>query len=236
MDIKSIYDDVADVIELHQNGSFSHEKFNRFSKRAELKFIDWLTGKIDVPNLPQPYVSQKNKDWVSPFIVKLNKNIVDGTIDRPDDYYMYEDLYRIGNKVEANCEEDDNENDIVTEKCNPVITMLDSSAFNMRCNTYIDELKPTPNNAIAKISGKKIEFRPSDLGSVTLEYIRYPVFGKIVTEMDIQYNEPIVSESASTNYEWDEYARNHLIWFIVDEFSNSTREKALKETNLASKP
>jgi hypothetical protein len=236
MDIKSIYEDVADVIDLNQNGSLSFGRFNRFSKRAELKFIDWLTGKIDIPNLPQPYQSQKNKDWVSPFIVPLPANIVDGTIVVPPDYYLYEHLRRIGSKLDADCEEDENDNGIVTKKCDPIITMLDSAAFDMRCNTYIDELRPSPNNAIAKRVGNKIEFRPSDLGSIVLEYIRYPLYGKVVTKVDTTYNEEVIDETLSTDYEWGEYARNHLVWFIVDEFANNSRERAVKENNLASKP
>lgn len=236
MDIKSVYEDVADVIDLNQNGTLSFERFNRFSKRAELKFIDWLTGKIDIPNLPQPYQSQKNKDWVSPFIVRLPANIVDGFITVPSDYYLYEHLHRIGSKLEADCEENENDNGISAKQCDPLITMLDSGAFDMRCNTYIDELKPSPNNAIAKRVGKQIEFRPSDLGSIVLEYVRYPIYGKVVTKTDAQYNEEIIDETLSTNYEWEDYAREHLIWFIVDAFSNNTRERALKENNLASKP
>lgn len=236
IEIKSIYDDVSDVVAQTQNGSLSFDRFNRFSKRAELEFIDWLTGKIDVPNMPQPYLSQKNKDWVAPFIVKLPANITGGTITVPADYYLYEDLYRIGNKIDDDCEDDDEDNGITTKTCDPVITMLDSAQFNMRCNTYIDELRPTPNNAIAKRTGNEIQFMPSDLGSVTLEYVRYPVFGKIVTEMDTEFNEEVINEAASTNYEWGEYAREHLIWFVADMFANNTSNRSLKENNIVSKP
>lgn len=234
MKVKSIYEDVADDVEISQNGSLSFERFNRFSRRAELKFLDWLTGKIEVKNLPQPYLTQKNKDWVSPFIVKLDKNVVNGEIDEPSDYYLFEDIYRIGSKANGDCDDDDVP--LVNEKKNPVITLLESASFNMRANTYIEEQKPSLQNAIAKRSGKKFEFRPVDIGSITLEYVRYPKFAEIKSTLDTVYNEQIIDEANSTDYEWGEYARNLLVWFIVDEVSNNTREQALKATNAASKP
>lgn len=234
IEIKSLYEDVADDVELKQNGNLSFDRFNRFSRRAELKMIDWLTGKIDVPNLPQPYLSQKNKDWVSPFIVKLDKNVTGGSIEVPDDYYLYEDLYRIGNQASTDC--DDEDQPLVNEKKNPIITMMESAAFNMRANTYIEEQKPSLKNAIAKRTGKEIEFRPVDIGSITLEYVRYPLFGEIVSKMDDVYHEEVIDEAASTNYEWGEYARGMLVWFIVDMCANNTSQQSLKQNNLASKP
>lgn len=69
--IKELYDDVAkDSANEYENGSLSFDRFNRFSKIAELSLLDWLTGGAAPDNLPTPYLTQKNKDWLSPFITQ----------------------------------------------------------------------------------------------------------------------------------------------------------------------
>ena len=81
-----------------------------------------------------------------------------------------------------------------------------------------------------------LELLPNDLGSVVLEYIRNPVFAEIKTKMDTVYNEEVADPDTSINYEWPEAVREVLVWFIVDLFSNYTREQALKQFNATSKP
>ena len=226
--IKGIYDDCIDTIGTDQNGDLSFSKFNRFSRRAELSIIDWLTGNIDV--IPAPPF-QKNKDWLSIFIKKVPAQVTGGVISKPDDYYTYDNFYRLGSKVEADCEEEEN-----PQLCNTPIEILDGQQYYVRCNTYIEEKSPSFKKPISKIVGNTFEVLPNDLGSVVLEYVRNPVFGTIVSRHDDVYNEDVIDENLSTNYEWPEGCRQVLVWFIVDMFSNYTREQAIKQFNTASKP
>lgn len=226
--IKEIYDDCIDTIGTDQNGDLSFSKFNRFSRRAELSIIDWLTDNNDV--IPAPPF-QKNKDWISTFIKKIPAQVTNGIIPKPDNFYGYDNFYRLGNKVEADCEEEEN-----TQMCNTPIEILDGQQYYVRCNTYIEEKKPSFKKPISKMVGNTFEVTPNDLGSVVLEYVRNPIFGKIVSKLDTVYNEEVIDENLSTNYEWPEGCRQVLIWFIVDMFSNYTREQAIKQFNQASKP
>ena len=145
MNVITIYNDSVDTIATDQNGDFSFAKFNRFSHRAELKCIDWLTGNSDI--IPTPPF-QKNKDWISTFIKKLPKQVTDGIITKPDDYYTYDNFYRLGSKVEADCDEDEN-----PQLCNTPIEILDGQQYYIRCNTYISEKKPSFKKPISKIVG-----------------------------------------------------------------------------------
>lgn len=228
MNVVSVYNDTIDTIATDQNGDLSLTKFNRFSRRAELRIIDWLTGNDTI--IPAPPF-QKNKDWISTFIKKLPAQVTAGVISKPEDYYTYDNFFRIGSKVEADCEEDE-----VAETCNTPIEMLDGQQYYVRCNTYIQEKKPSFKKPIAKIVGATIEVTPNDLGIVVLEYIRNPVFAEIKTMADPVYNDVVPNEITSINYEWPEAVRPVLIWFIVQSFSVYTRENALNVMNQNSKP
>jgi hypothetical protein len=231
LSIVSIYDDVVkDTANSDQNGAITYDMFTRMSKRAELRLLDWLSGDVSNERPPAPYLTQKNKDWLSPFIVKLPAQVVNGVIQRPADYYQYENFYRLGTKVNADCEDDD----IQPTECNTPIEILDGQQFYERCNTYIEELKPSLNVPICKLLGNTFEVLPKDLGSVCLEYIRYPNYGSIIPKIDVIYNEEV--PDIVTNYEWNENSRELLIWFICDTFANHTREQALKQFNAASNP
>lgn len=228
IEIISIYNDVAiDNVNKDENGYLSFDKFNRLSKRAELRLLDYLTGDIENIKPPIPYLSQKNKDWLSPFIVPKPDQVLDGYINKPTDYYGFENLYRIGSKVKE-CESDDEQDD-----CNSPIELLDGAKFNDRCKSDIEECKPSMENPISKMVGNKFQFAPKDLGSITLEYVRYPVFGFIKSKTDTVYNKPVADVAASQNYEWGEFAREILVWFITDTFAIHTRETALKQQNSA---
>lgn len=232
LDIKTVYDDVVkDTANADQNGQLSYQMFTRLSRRAELRMLEWLSGPIDGnPNMPAPWKTQKNKDWLSPLIKKYPAQVVNGTIDRPSDYYLYEDFYRIGSKSDADCDDDV----IVTDDCNTPIELLDGQQYYQRCRTYIDELKPSLDKPIAKLVGNKFEVLPKDLGSVELEYIALPVFGSITGKVDPIYNDEV--PDVVVNYSWDERSRPLLIWFIVDEFSNHVSSQSMKQFNQASNP
>jgi hypothetical protein len=229
--ILEIYDDVVkDTTNADQNGQLSYAQFSRISRRAELLLLDWISGGVTNERLPIPYVSQKNKDWLSPFITKYQKQVVGGFIDKPSDYYQYDNFYRLGSKSDADCDD----NNLPQDDCNTPIEILDGQQFYARCNTYIDELKVSADKPICKMIGNQFEVAPKDLGSVCLEYVRLPVFGSITGKNDPIYNEEV--PDVVVDYEWEEWARPFLIWFITDIFSNTTREQALKQFNAASNP
>lgn len=230
VDAVEIYNDVVkDAAAADQNGQLSYSMFNRLSKRAELAIIDWLSGGITNERLPIPWISQKNKDWLSPFITKFPAQVVNGEITKPEDYYQYENFYRLGSNENADCEDD-----VQPDPCNTPIEIMDGQQFYQRCNTYIEELKPSLSKPIFKLIGNKLEVLPKDLGSVCLEYIRMPKFASITPKLDQVFNEEV--PDVVINYEWDEWARPFLIWFICDFYFNNIREKSGKEFNAASNP
>lgn len=229
----SLYKDVIEAINVEVNGQFPYAMFNRYSRIAELLLLDWITGDIKGQQPPEPYTTMKDKDFVAPFISAYSGNAVNGKMSRPKDYYGFENMYIIGGtKAQSACvETDDDSQDSV---CNTPIELLDGSQFYTRCKTYISALKPSYKKPIAKLVGKEFEFLPKDIGSVSLEYYRYPKFANIVTKVDPVFQDEVVDEVATTNYEWDENARSILIWFIVDRFANRVSSKGMKELNILS--
>jgi hypothetical protein len=227
----SVYDDVIkDSINKWESEYASIEMFNRLSKRAELAILDWLSGDVAGQLPPEPWVTQKNKDWLSPFIKRLPVSVDNGFITRPSDYYKYEDSYRLTKKVDDDCEEED---EVIEADCDVPITLLDSDKFNQRCVTYIEGKKPSLLKPIGKIVGGQIELRPRDIGSATLQYIRYPIFAQIGKMVDPVYNDEVPDPNNTVDFEWDEWTRPALIYFITDYFANHTREQALKQFNQA---
>lgn len=230
--IIELYNDVVkDSANSDQNGELSYEQFSRLSRRAELLLFDWLSGRVSGDTAPIPWTSQKDKDWLSPFITKYPKQVVNGEIVKPSDYYQWENFYRIGSKEGIDCEDDELD---ATDPCNTAIEIVDGQEFYERCRTDIEELQVSLDKPIAKLIGNKIEVLPKDLGSVCLEYIRYPLFGSITGKIDPLYNEEV--PDVVVDYEYDEWARPFLVFWIVDMFCNKTRETAEKQFNASSKP
>lgn len=227
INVNEMYLDCADKISPAENGYFSFPRFNRFSWIGQLNLIDWLSGDVSAIIPPQPYLSQKNKDWLSHLITKIEGNVVGGEFSKPDTYYQWDNGYKFGNKSGGDCDEDEPQAD----GCNTPIEMLNGDQFYERCNTFIEELKPV-NKPIVKMVGNKFVFLPQDLGSVGIEFIRYPVKAVLNTVMDTTYNEEVYDPTTSVDFEWPEFARPILSWFIINAFSDSTRERALKETNI----
>lgn len=225
MDVIEIYQDCSDLINVEENGQFDYSMFNRFSWIGQLRLLDWLSGDVSGVAPPEPYRTQKNRDWLSDFVVKYPVNVVGGDFIRPDDYYLYQDLYGLSGNVDC-----DDDTPIVIIK--QPITLLSNSKFYTRVNTFISTLKPTQENPICKQVGKTFEFYPIDIGSVTLEYIRLPLRAFIATVSDPIYNQPIPDVANCMDFEWGEFARSILIFYIVDAFANRNREQALKQTNL----
>lgn len=226
IDVIEIYDDCADLINVEENGQFSYSMFNRFSWLGQLRLIDWLSGDVKGVQPPEPYVTQKNRDWLSNFIVKYTQSVNDGVFVRPDDYYLYQDFYSFSGDVE-DCD-DTNDVEVIT---NP-ITLLGNDKFYLRNKSFIKGLKPSLSKPIGKQVGNTFEIQPSDIGSVVLEYIRLPKRAYLATMEDSVYNRLVPDPANSINFEWDEFARNILVFYICDSFANRNREQALKQTNL----
>lgn len=233
----SILEDVNDALSPQSNGEISIPLFNRYSKRAELILMDIATGDWKGQQLPEPYTTQKVKDFCAPFIFPFPTNVQDGKIPFPKDYYGFENMVLLGvygRKKSCTDEEENSEYDVLDDSNTP-IELLDGSQFTARCNTYIKLLKPSFKKPIAKIVNNTFEFMPKDLGSIKLEYYRYPKFAEITPTIDTTYNQEIPDPNNSQDYEWDEKARGLLIYFIVDLFANRTSNKAMKEFNNDSK-
>lgn len=224
----SLYEDVKDAVNKDQNGDLSIGMFNRLSRRAELRIIDWLTGDVAGIQPPEPWATQKNKDWLSPLLLKFATQSKDGYINKPEDYYRYDNFYIKGTRASIDCDDES-----AGDTCNTPIEILDGDKFNYRCGTYIEGLKPSLQKPIAKIIGNEFELQPQELGSVVLEYVRYPKFASIASKHDNVYNETIPDPANSQHYEWGEWAREPLIYFITNYFADHTREKAIKEFNNA---
>lgn len=232
--VVSIFNDVAfDDINRDENGDLNFDMFNRLSRRAELRLLDYLTGDVEDQKPPAPYLTQKNRDWIAHLIVTLKANVNEGKLILPDNYYAWENHYIM---KKAECE---NENHI-HNNCGVPIEILNSSKFTYRCNTYIRSKKPSLQRPIARLVGnevkekegdKRLEYAPVDLGSVMLEYVRLPQFAQVVSKMDTVYNNQVPDEVKSKNYEWPEAVRDLLIFFITQGFGRHTREDAIQQQN-----
>jgi hypothetical protein len=231
LNVNDIRLDVLDRINQPENGELSIDRFNRYSWIAQLSLLDWLSGDISAKEPPEPYLSSKNKSWLSPFIATYPVQVIDGKVVKPPDYYNSENTYLLGQFNEVSrCYEPVEDNGV---QKNTPITILDGDKFTERSNTYIDELKPTFKTPIAKIVGNSFQFNPTDLGSIVIEYIRYPKKSMLKTKFDAVYYQDVYDEQNSIDFEWEEYARPILTWYICDLFFDYTREQAGKQFNAA---
>lgn len=222
-----IYEDVTiDNAATVENGDLSFVGFSRISRRAELRLLDWLTGSVSDATPPAIYSTEKVRGWASPFTIPDPLNVVDGKVAVPENFYLYETLVVLNDISSEDCETGEKKQ---SETPPGTIEVLDPQVYDDRLSTYVDRLKPSLKKPIAKRVGNTFEFTPKDLGSVKLTYYRYPKFAKIVPRIDDLYNTEVVDEVLSTPYEWGEYARELLVWFISDTYALRNRERALKE-------
>lgn len=230
----NVYDEYLtanDKINSEENGNFSFELFNRFSWIAQLNLQDWLSGDVAGVQPPEMYQNLKDRAYLSQFITKYPKQVVAGVIEKPTDYYLWDNGYLLGNYNNApECDTDETED---ADNCNIPIELLTGDVFYSRCNTLIEGLQPSFTKPICKEIGTQFEFLPKDLGSVTIEYIRYPVRAVLGTKWDEQFHQFVYDPTTSVNFEWPPFAEDILAWFIADQFSNRTREQALKQFNAA---
>lgn len=220
-------------ISISETGQMTPDNFNIWLKRGEIFLIHFLTGNItNAGNFPMPYETQKCKDYLKNFITK--KEVNNGFV-LPDDYYQWDNLYKIGSyNATIGCE---NEGDVKrVENCDKPIEILDGQEFKSRCTNEIEEMNPTLENPIAKIINSSVETEPTDVGSMRLEYIRYPKFGKLVMKKDEVFNTIVVDEDLSGELEWDMWALEYLIWKVKDYYYERTRNKSGFEFNSTKKP
>jgi hypothetical protein len=225
VDINSIFLDVLDRISPEMNGSLTIQKFNRISKIGELNLLGWLTGSISSqPGYPEPYTTQKNKDFVAPILKTEKRSVVNGVVEKFSDYYMWERAAILGDRID----EVDGEQVTISEGDTP-IELLDSAMFDARTKTHIESLRPSVKKPICKLVGNEFHFLPKDIGSIAIEYKRLPVFGELKSKIDEVYNNEVVDESASADYEWGEGLRTALVFFICEQYPIGTREVALQQ-------
>lgn len=124
MDIISLYNDFLDRTETEQNGSVTIEKFNRFERLAELRFLDFLSGDVEGVKPPEPYSNTKLRDWLSIFIKKDSFLVQDGYFTKPSDYYRYDRNAVIGDYRDEVCGKD-----VLVSNGNTPIEILDGQQF-----------------------------------------------------------------------------------------------------------
>lgn len=224
MDAVSVYRDVLDKVQEEQNGTLSIASYNSKSRLAELKLLDWLSGDVEGVKPPEPYDNEKVRDWLTFFLVKVKRVVTAGQLAKEADFYMWDSGAVIGSKLDELCEEP-----VYISGADKTIELLDSAVFDKRSETYIKDLKPSMKRPIAKIVGNNFEFLPQDLGSVAITYKRVPVFAEIKVKVDPVYNDEVPDESTSIPYEWPEYARPLLVWFISQQYAGSNRETNLTQ-------
>lgn len=238
INVVEVYNDVAlDDVFSEQNGNLNSERFNRMSWRATLKMIDWLTGDTKGGNPPPP-LNQKNRDFLNPFIVPYTAQVNNGVLEQPVDYYTWDNGFLVTTD-RTGCEEDDVEPEIVEVN----LVMLTTDKFNIRSGTDIESLKPSifkpiiRLGGVSKITGKaSFVTLPKDLGTVQINYVRLPAKAQIISKVDPFLMDLVPDLPNCVNYDFPESARNVLEYFITQEFSMHTREKALFEVNQAVKP
>lgn len=233
--IQELYEDVArDSVYKDENGFLDYNMYNRMSKRGELRLLDWLTGDVSGQKLPISFSNQKTKDWLSPLLTEVKKSLdSEGRFEKPEDYYYYDNMYSL--TLENNdCVEKDTacDEDEVVKKINKnLIRLFDGDRFNQRNKSNIKGLKPTVTKPIAKEIGKTFQIEPVNIAGVVLEYIRIPKFAKIVTQVNLVFNDVEIDPVNSDNYEWDESVREALIYFITDSFANHVASASIKQMN-----
>lgn len=239
MDIIGLYEDAArDQANKDENSYLSYEMFNRMIQRASNRVLDYITGDSANQTLQISYSTQKAKDFIAFLITKYPAQIENAVIQRPTDYYHYDNLYTL-TLSETGCEQDDSDCDTDTttpEIIKTPVEMLDGQQFFVRSQTYIKGLKPSPQKPICKMIGNTIEFLPRELGSATLEYIRYPIAGTINTMIDPVYYNIVADPATSVNTEWPEWARELIIYFVTQSFATHISENNLFQMNKASQP
>lgn len=219
-----LYLSVMDKVAEEQNGSMGIARYNRFSKMAELRLMDYLTGDVAGIQPPENYTTLKDKDFTSPFVAKHTAQVQGGVVAKPSDYYEFENAWVIGSYRDKMCEEPA----LITGDNTP-IELTDNDAFDERNNSYILNVKPTMKKPIMKMDGDGFYFSPKDLGSVIISYKRLPIFGEIKIKHDNEFNQDVPDEVNSVNYQWPMGCAGLLEYYIMQQYPTRTREVAFTQ-------
>lgn len=222
IDVISVYMDTMDAVAEEQNGQVGFARFNRYSRLGELSLMDYLSGDISGIVPPEPYLTVKNMDYLSPIVTTAGGQTVAGKMQKPEDYYLYGKLAMGSSYRDDLCADP-----VVITGDHTPIELVESAEFDDRNNSFIEGVKPTIKNPIAKMVGGEFHFSPKDLGVILLEYKKYPVFGFVGSRVDPEFMEEVADPSTSVNYVWDEGCRRLLVWFICQQYPVRTRENAL---------
>lgn len=238
MDSDSLYQDAARLLaNSDENGYWSYELYNQGIRIASNRVLDYITGDSSMQTLPISYSTQKAKDFISDLITAFPSAITNGTITKPANYYHYDNLYIMSLKNQTGCSDDGtscDEDDVQQEIIKTPVEMMDGQQFYVRAQTYIKGLKPSPQKPICKMIGNTIEFLPRELGSCTLEYIRYPIYGGIKTMIDPVYYNIVADPATSIDNEFGEWARELILYYLVQGFSQHISQESLYKMNEAS--
>lgn len=233
MNVIDLFNTTADKVKQEQNGELSIASFNLKLKSACIWLLDYLSGSIEGLVPPEPYLTQKSKDYLAPLLTTVKGIVEDGTFNVPAQYFMFENMSVLGSYKDQECGEE-----IIRAGCDTPIELLDSAVYDQRCFTYIKSLKPSMRKPIAKIESSDLDssilvfkFQPSDLGSIKLVFKRYPIYGEVKVKVDPVYNDEIPDPDTSIDCEFGEWARNLIVWHIVQSYAGSNRENALQEQN-----
>lgn len=230
--IKFIYDSVVnDLVNITENGNMTFPMFNRCSKRAELRMVDYITGDVEGVKPPEMYTTEKVKEWVSSIIEAEAKYISDGFFEKPEGYYRIDNMYFVGDRTDKDCKAVDET--FVKGVYGGEIEMVGGKEFYRRINSSIVGQSPTYQKPICKMVGDGFVFAPKDAGMVALEYVRYPKYARIVSMVDPVFYKEVIDEVASTDYEYSEFATDLLIYFMIESFAYYTREPELLGINRA---
>lgn len=226
MDVNSLFLDFCDRAAPEMNGTVTYSKFNRMLRLAGLRLLGWLTGSIaNEPGYPEPYTSLKIKNLLSPYLVTRKFQVENGIVEKPmDEFYMWERAAIIGSRKDELCGDP-----VIISGVDTDIELLDSAAFDYRANTHIKSLKPSGKKPICKEVGNEWHFLPVDLGSIAVEFKKYPIWGEIRTTIDPVYNVEIYDPVNSIQCEWQEGVRDALLFFLLEQVPVGTRESALQQ-------
>lgn len=213
-----ILQDVKDHVNQPVMGRFSIDLFNRYSKLAEITLLDWLTfkegqGRKQV-DPPAPWLTQKDKDWLQPFLVEYMAYVPKDGLPIPKDYYTYEDMRALS--VDCGDNLDENKIDMVT-----------SQNFSTRRKSTI----PGMSTMICEQVDNRFRFNPAEIGDVKLIYIRFPKYANVVKAIDQTFNTEIPAASGHVNYEWHEGVRSILIHNIASRFLVKQKDQAGLQLN-----
>lgn len=218
----SLYKSFKQAVSPSENGGVTIEQFNEYGNLGSLNLLNWLTGGLTGEKPPVPYTTQKIKEFLQHLIKSYVAVPVNGKIKKPEDYYRFEDLFKVGHESEDVC------NDEYTGADTP-IALMDSQEFKDRIVSPLEEIRLSFESPGAKLEGDEFEFYPRNLGTVKLVYLKMPVSGVVVPKDDTLYNDVIPDEPLSTSYEWPEYLREQLLSFVIDAYSTANRESWLAQ-------